>query len=122
MHGASNIKRQSVVDDEGTLKICTFIEDISTLGSSTLAPTCVIMENMNWNLMFSGTCKGAIATNIGCLLQHKNDCCNKWRNMKTKNPSSDCWHMKLSIQGEHKTCRPYNKQLKHTNGKKGLWK
>jgi hypothetical protein len=53
-----------VVDDEGTLKICTFIEDISTLGSSTLAPTCVIVGNMNWNLIFSGICKGAIATNI----------------------------------------------------------
>jgi hypothetical protein len=64
LHGASNMKRQSVVDDEGPLKICTFTKDISTLGSSALAPTCVIVENMNWNLMFSGIWKGAIATNI----------------------------------------------------------
>jgi hypothetical protein len=28
----------------------------------------------------------------------------------------------LSIQGKHKTCRPYNKQLEQKNGKKGLWK
>lgn len=40
------MKRQSVVDDEGTLKICTFIENISTLGSSALALACVIMENV----------------------------------------------------------------------------
>lgn len=53
-----------MVDDEGTLKICTFIEDISTLGNSTLAPTCVIVENMSWNIMFSGIWKGAITTNI----------------------------------------------------------
>jgi hypothetical protein len=39
-------------------------------------------------------------------------------NMKTKNPSLDCWQMKLWIQKEYKTCRPYNKQLEHKNGKK----